>query len=64
MPMRDRTRSRRLVVGLAGLWLGVAVCVHAQTQGTSGGEWPSYGGHLGNTRYSPLDPIAFRLPEE
>lgn len=26
-------------------------------RGTEGGEWPSYGGDLANTRYSPLDQI-------
>src|ERR1700677_381125 len=25
--------------------------------GTASGEWPTYGGDLGNTRYSPLDQI-------
>src|SRR6187431_1048995 len=25
--------------------------------GTTGGEWPSYGGDLGHTRYAPLDQI-------
>ena len=25
--------------------------------GAKNGEWPSYGGDLGNTRYSPLDQI-------
>src|SRR6476659_9325941 len=27
------------------------------TLGTKSGEWPTYGGDLGNTRYSPLDQI-------
>jgi quinoprotein glucose dehydrogenase len=30
--------------------------VHAQS-GAKNGEWPSYGGDTGNTRYSPLDQI-------
>ena len=25
--------------------------------GAKGGEWPTYGGDLGNTRYAPLDQI-------
>ena len=35
------------------IWAAAAL---AQT-GTSGGEWPSYGGDLAHTRYSPLDQI-------
>ena len=27
------------------------------TLGTKSGEWPTYGGDLGHTRYSPLDQI-------
>jgi quinoprotein glucose dehydrogenase len=30
--------------------------VHAQS-GAKNGEWPTYGGDIGNTRYSPLDQI-------
>ena len=29
----------------------------AQQEGTRNGEWPTYGGDLANTRYSPLDQI-------
>jgi len=29
----------------------------AAQQGTRGGEWPTYGGDLGHTRYAPLDQI-------
>jgi len=38
--------------------IAIAACsaVYAQT-GAKNGEWPSYGGDLGNTRYSPLDQI-------
>jgi quinoprotein glucose dehydrogenase len=34
----------------------VAVGLHAQS-GAKKGEWPTYGGDTGNTRYSPLDQI-------
>ncbi len=40
----------------AGLVLGAAAALHAQT-GAKNGEWPTYGGDLGNSRYSALDQI-------
>jgi quinoprotein glucose dehydrogenase len=43
-----------LVIGMALTWTS------GQVRGQSGaknGEWPTYGGDLGNTRYSPLDQI-------
>ena len=49
--------ARRLVV-----LLPVCACLawsapaHAQ-HGATGGEWPTYGGDLGSTKYSPLDQI-------
>jgi quinoprotein glucose dehydrogenase len=49
---------RRTTRGL--LWLLVALCTtleaRAQT-GAKGGEWRTYGGDLGSTRYAPLDQI-------
>ena len=45
-------RIALVVVALASL----GVVVAGQT-GTKNGEWPTYGGDLGNTRYSPLDQI-------
>ena len=45
-------RIALVVVALASL----SVVVAGQT-GTKNGEWPTYGGDLGNTRYSPLDQI-------
>ena len=36
--------------------LSGALAMHAQT-GAKNGEWRTYGGDLGNTRYSPLDQI-------
>src|ERR1700693_4912933 len=44
----------------AGVFCAVLLCgvmrASAQT-GAKGGEWRTYGGDLGNTRYSPLDQI-------
>ena len=61
-------RNARARVGVSSpmnlaVWAGVfcagLLCVvpaSAQT-GAKNGEWPTYGGDLGNTRYSPLDQI-------
>src|SRR5256886_11336655 len=38
------------------VFLSVAAGLHAQS-GAKNGEWPTYGGDLGNTHYSPLDQI-------
>jgi quinoprotein glucose dehydrogenase len=48
----------RPILGLAVIaWhLGTALAASAQT-GAKDGEWRTYGGDLGNTRYSPLDQI-------
>jgi len=51
--------SRKAVVHLAPL-TGLLVCVTLPLFGQAGaknGEWPTYGGDLGSTRYSPLDQI-------
>ena len=45
-------RIALLVFALASLSVGVA-----GQSGTKNGEWPTYGGDLGNTRYAPLDQI-------
>ena len=37
--------------------LGAAGTAAAQAQGTTNGEWPTYGGNLSHDRYSPLDQI-------
>ena len=53
MPARLCRVTRWLI---AGVWLaGTPAGVMAQ--GTENGEWPSYGGDIANTRYSPLDQI-------
>jgi glucose dehydrogenase len=43
-----------LMIGGAAIW--DAQPLRGQS-GAKGGEWPTYGGDLGNTRYSPLDQI-------
>ena len=50
---------RRWLGGLTACALMVAAFnpVHAQHGARTGGEWPTYGGDLGNTKYSPLDQI-------
>jgi glucose dehydrogenase len=50
--------NRPVIGGLAaiGVVFAVAAGVSAQ-RGTSNGEWPTYGGDLGNTKYAPLDQI-------
>ena len=40
----------------AAVTLCAGLALHAQT-GTKNGEWPSYGGDTGNTKYAPLDQI-------
>jgi quinoprotein glucose dehydrogenase len=45
-------RAALLVIALSSL----SVVVAGQA-GTKNGEWPTYGGDLGNTRYAPLDQI-------
>jgi len=53
-----RTLSRCL--GAAAMAVCLLVCgilPAAAQSGARGGEWPTYGGDLGNTRYSPIDQI-------
>jgi quinoprotein glucose dehydrogenase len=50
--------SRRLSILLCVLTvLGVTSVVVRGQAGARNGEWPTYGGDLGHTRYSPLDQI-------
>ena len=52
-------RSLRVVsmsVALGAAVIGVSMAVSAQS-GAPNGEWPHWGGDLGNTKYSPLDQI-------
>ncbi len=58
--MNERTRH---VVRRLGLFIFLAACVSAASSvvigqsGARNGEWPTYGGDLGHTRYAPLDQI-------
>src|SRR5580693_9254151 len=49
-----RTFWTKFAVGC--LWIAAALSLSGQT-GPKNGEWPTYGGDLGSTRYSPLDQI-------
>ena len=54
-----RTLMRAVLASTA--LAGVLVSTNAAVRGQSGaknGEWPTYGGDLGHTRYAPLDQIA------
>ena len=53
--MLNTRRVRRVTIAVLAL-VGSTVLVTAQ-HGTTGGEWRTYGGDLGNTRYAPLDQI-------
>ena len=50
-------RSVLYVVVFLSAVVWTALLSHAQS-GAKSGEWPTYGGDLGNTRYSPLDQIS------
>ena len=39
------------------LWATLPSTGQRQSYGTQNGEWPTYGGDLASTRYSPLDQI-------
>jgi quinoprotein glucose dehydrogenase len=54
--MRRFTRSLLFILLAAVLLVLAAVSTRAQ-KGALNGEWRSYGGDVGNTRYSPLDQI-------
>ena len=54
------TLMTRSVVWIGTLLLCAVVAVHpisAQHEAPSNGEWPTYGGDLGGSKYSPLDQI-------
>ena len=54
----SRTSRRRIArLGLVALLLIPATHRVLGQSGTEGGEWRTYGGDLGNTKYSPLDQI-------
>ena len=49
--------GRTLGTTLCAAWLALASPLHAQDGAPANGEWPTYGGDLGSTKYSPLDQI-------
>ena len=49
-------RQLFLVLLILGVFVWTITSVSAQS-GTTGGEWRTYGGDLGSTRYAPLDQI-------
>ncbi|MYK87466.1 MAG: pyrroloquinoline quinone-dependent dehydrogenase [Acidobacteria bacterium] len=62
--MRDRTRIRNSAASAVGtVTLALALVLAAggpalaQRGAPANGEWPTYGGDLGGTKYSPLDQI-------
>ncbi|MBI3492407.1 MAG: hypothetical protein HY047_11600, partial [Acidobacteria bacterium] len=55
MSRADVTPSRRAVLVVACVMLSAAVVIGQS--GATNGEWPTYGGDLGHTRYSSLAQI-------
>src|SRR5512134_2910942 len=53
---RQWTRSLRIPASLLVVLLWSTVRLPGQS-GAKNGEWPTYGGDLGHTRYAPLDQI-------
>ncbi len=53
--MNLRTRCRTFC--LVAIVMVMAVPLSAQHGAPASGEWPTYGGDLGGTKYSPLDQI-------
>ena len=54
--LRSSLRAASVTLGLAGALVASTILVSGQT-GAKNGEWPHWGGDLGNTKYSPLDQI-------
>ena len=55
-PSRHLTRRLGLFAFLITCILAASAVVIGQS-GAKNGEWPTYGGDLGHTRYAPLDQI-------
>jgi glucose dehydrogenase len=49
-------RAALVSIALVGALVSMNVAVRGQS-GAKNGEWPTYGGDLGHTRYAPLDQI-------
>ena len=58
--MRANLWSTSLRLAALALACGVSLAALAQHGAPANGEWRTYGGDLGNTRYSPLDQIDAR----
>ena len=54
---RRVSRAALALIALAGTLASSTAGVRGQS-GAKNGEWPTYGGDLGHTRYAPLDQIA------
>src|SRR4026209_2060776 len=54
--MRTVLRAATAAVAVLAVLAGASLAVRGQS-GARNGEWPTYGGELANTRYSPLDQI-------
>jgi quinoprotein glucose dehydrogenase len=54
--MRAVLRAAVPAAAVLAVLVGATLAVRGQS-GARNGEWPTYGGDLGNTRYSPLDQI-------
>jgi glucose dehydrogenase len=54
--MRTALRAAAPAAAVLAVLAGATLAVRGQS-GARNGEWPTYGGDLGNTRYSPLDQI-------
>ncbi|HEV3329789.1 MAG TPA: pyrroloquinoline quinone-dependent dehydrogenase [Bryobacteraceae bacterium] len=55
--MRNHVSARLVAQVVFTTSLALTASHLAAQSGAKNGEWPSYGGDLGNTRYSPLDQI-------
>jgi quinoprotein glucose dehydrogenase len=53
---RRMSRAALALIALAGALVSSTAGVRGQS-GAKNGEWPTYGGDLGHTRYAPLDQI-------
>jgi quinoprotein glucose dehydrogenase len=54
--LRRSLRAVSISAMVGGAMIGISMIVSAQS-GAPNGEWPHWGGDLGNTKYSPLDQI-------
>jgi quinoprotein glucose dehydrogenase len=54
--MSRRSLRAAAALSLAAVVVSASMLVHGQS-GVKNGEWPHYGGDLGNSKYSPLDQI-------